>query len=307
MTNIPELYQEDQKVISVELNPPRNGSSVEVIDQVVESLKDQGVRYFSVTHGAGGSLKGGTLPLTARLQDKHQVNAMAHLTCRWSSKAQIEDIVVDAQYLGIENILALRGDPPIEGNGMTKHPQSYKFASEFVEHLNRLKQGKYMKRTNDYSNENYRKGNPFNHTITVACYPEGHQEARSLDDDVLYFKEKVDKGANLAITQMIFDASKYKAFMDLCKQHDIDIPIIPGVYPLRSYRDIDFIPKKFGVSMPAEVYAETKGLKDKPEQFNEWSNEFTAQLVKDLFQYAPGVQFYSMNDSARVSEIIKRI
>ena len=141
MAKIHNLYNKTQKVISIELNPPRNGSPVDAIDSIVERLKELNVSYFSVTHGAGGSLRGGTLPLIARLQDKHRVNAMAHLTCRWSSKAQMEDIAVDAQYLGIENILALRGDPPLEGNGMAKHPQSYNYASEFVDALQGLEEG----------------------------------------------------------------------------------------------------------------------------------------------------------------------
>ena len=139
-----DLYRRQEKTISVEFTPPRNGSSLDDFDASASRLRGI-ASYASITHGAGGALRGGTLPLAARLQDRHGLPCLPHISCRWMSREQAECMVMDARYLGLESILALRGDPPSGSNGAVSHPDSHPSASDFVDHLARIRLGEYMR------------------------------------------------------------------------------------------------------------------------------------------------------------------
>ena len=288
--------------------PPRNGENIQLIDDLVQHFSAYDISYYSITWGAGGSLRGGTLPLTNRIIQKYGVEAMAHLTCRDFSKQQIENILIDAKYLGIDNILALRGDPPQGETNYAPHSDGYQYASELVEHIANLKQGNYLLRTNEQDGtKEYKTGNPYDPCIAVACYPEGHPEASSIHKDWEYFKVKVEKGADLAITQMVFDVSKFVDFKNWCDAKGITIPIVPGVYPLHSIKDLKYLPYQFHVSLPYTFVEEAGDLANDPEAFRKASLRFTTKLVRDLLQVAPGVHFYSMNNKEIVSQIFDNL
>ncbi len=305
---INELYNKGKKIFSIEVIPPRNGENIQLIDDLVSHFSHYDISYYSVTWGAGGSLRGGTLPLTSRIITKYGVEAMAHFTCRDFSKQQIENILIDAKYLGIDNVLALRGDPPQGDKKYTPHADGYQYATELVDHMYNLRHGKYLLRTNEQDGtRECKQGDPYDPCIAVACYPEGHPEAESIHKDWEYFKMKVDKGANLAITQMIFDVTKYIDFANWCKAKGITIPIIPGVYPLHSIGDLKFLPYHFHVSLPYDFVEKAQACGDNKEEFRKVSLAFTAKLVQDLLEVAPGVHFYSMNNQELLSELLDRL
>lgn len=304
-----DLYeQNDPKVLSIELIPPRNGGSIEIIDKLVEQFNNYPIGFFSITWGAGGSLRGGTLPLTWRIKERHQVETMAHLTCRDFTVQTVENILMDAKYLGIENVLALRGDPPQGEDDYQFDESGYQYAYQLIEHLQNLRNGKYLKRVSD-NNEyvEYRQGEPFEVCVCAAGYPEGHLEAPSKEVDWQRFKTKVDIGVDFAITQMVFNVDHYKEFIRWCRACDIAIPIIPGVFPLRRYNDLNKLPDMFGVTIPEEYSRELEKVKDNPDKFKEVSVDYTTHIVKEFLAMAPGIHFYSMNNFELVSRILDRI
>ncbi len=285
MPNIASLYNHGRPIISVELTPPRVDNPVAAFDAAMVPLVPF-VDYVSVTNGAGGSARGGTIDLCARAQDAHGLPAMPHLSCRWLSPAEVEYFAMDARSVGLESILALRGDPPRNGDPSSRHPQSYPHADGLVDHLAHFRSRLYA--------------SPRDFGIAVACYPEGHPRARSFDDDVSRFKHKADLGADFAITQMVFDAGVYRRFVDRCRQEGIALPIVPGIFVLRSPADLVNLPRRFGVTIPA--------ANPSAQRFDEWRAGYLVRLCEELLASgAPGLHFFSMNNTEAVRDVAQQV
>ncbi len=307
---IADFYkQKKSPVFSVEVLPPRNGESVTIIDSVVQALRPYPIRYYSVTWGAGGSLRGGTLPITLRIREKFGIEAMAHLTCRDFTKQQVENILVDAKYMGIENILALRGDPPEGESVYQPNPNGYRYASELVEHMVNLRKGLYYKRTNekDSIQSPFKEGEPYPVCIAVAAHPEGHSESPSLEADRAVFKQKVDSGADLALTQMVFTPEIYENFVDDCRRRGVQIPIVPGIFILPGFGSMGYILAKLKLSLPDDLKKEFERCKDSPDALRAFSVEHTLHLVRRLLRTAPGIHFYSLNNASLIAQVLDRL
>ncbi len=308
---------------SVELVPPRNGTDLKIVLDALETLRRIKVDFVSVTKGAGGSLRGGTLPICCLAHERFGITSVAHYTCREADSFRVENELVDQYYFGIKNVLALRGDPPDFGDdknirtGKSLHvpitddtPSNnklhgeYKHAYQLVREIKRLNNGKYIARKKfDTTKEDYRDGIKTDFCIGVAAHPEEKDEKGSYERGLEYLKKKVDEGADFAITQMLFDAERYKIFVDKARDAGIKIPIIPGIWPLDVKWKLEQAEKKFKVSIPHEIREKLSKLED-PEEFRKKGIEFTIELCKKLKKYgAPGIHLFLFLD-ANIAEVI---
>ncbi|MCK5282847.1 MAG: methylenetetrahydrofolate reductase [Nanoarchaeota archaeon] len=292
MKKITDILKEKDFTISVELVPPRNGADFEEIFRNISDIKDK-VDFVSVTKGAGGSLRGGTLPISYFSQEKFGINSIAHFVCRERTKQEIENDLIDLCYFDIRNILALRGDPPAgsseEWNG------DYKYASLLVNQINDLNNGKYLPRIG--MDEEFKEGVNTDFCVLVAGHPED-----PIEDEIEHMKAKIDAGADVIITQMIFSFDDYKNYVEALRKNGIKLPVIPGIRPLISIKQADSVEKFFKLKVCDEL---KKGLKEKGREFG---LDYFADMVKKLKEYgAPGVHLFVLNDVGLVGELYKRI
>src|SRR3989338_2059729 len=308
MQKITELLRK-KFTYSVELVPPRNGTDLKIVLDALETLRKIKVVFISVTKGAGGSLRGGTLPICCLAHERFGITSVAHYTCREADSFRVENELVDQYYFGIKNVLALRGDPPDlteqreKSTDKTLHG-NYKYAYELVRDIKKLNRGKYIARKKyDNTTEDYRNGIKTDFCIGVAAHPEEKDKDGSYEKGLEYLKKKVDEGADFAITQMLFDAEKYRIFAAKARDAGITIPIIPGIWPLDTRWKLEQAEKKFKVSIPSKIKKELNGIED-PEEFKKKGIELTVELCKKLKKYgAPGIHLFLFLD-ANIAEVI---
>ena len=287
---------------SFEIIPPRNGTSIQSVYNVIDSIVTFNPAFISITHGAGGSLRGGTAAIARLIKEHYKVEPLAHLTCATLSKQNIENILIDLRYLEIENILALRGDAP-EGEPDYK-PGEHMHAEELVKQIRMMNEGNYLKRTNDKGELEYRQGEKTNFCISVAAYPEGHKYCKNMLKDLEYLKKKVDEGASFIITQMVFDAFLFNRYVELCQKSGITIPIIPGIMPIRNLNQIKSLESKFSVTVPSKIKNEMQKYKDNQEYMEKVGIVNTAMLMMELKLTAKGLHIYTMNKLDFVKETL---
>lgn len=268
-------------------------------------MKASGVDFISVTKGAGGSLRGGTLPIAQVIKDRFGLCSLAHFTCRDYTVAEVENALIDHYYFGIRNILALRGDPP---DGQPDHFQHsterHTFAYQLVNQIRNLNQGRYIVREGfdrEHQNTGSRPGFATNFCIGVAAYPEEKNGAE-------YFEKKVEAGADYAITQMIFDPDLYEQFLDRLSERSRSIPVLPGLRILTSHLTAERMTTKFGVRIPTHFIEQLRKATSK-EDGKKIGLELTYQLCQELLKRgAPGIHLFIMNDeqtAARLLETLK--
>ncbi|MCE1249014.1 MAG: methylenetetrahydrofolate reductase [Firmicutes bacterium] len=296
--------------ISFEIIPPRNGERVEEILRKVESLIGLNPDFISITKGAGGSLRGGTVPIAYLIKQKFGIETMAHLTCIDTPVEELENNLMDHRYLGIENILALRGDPPrdaVETYGKREEFTYHKYARDLVTQIGNMNQGRYLRRKMDVkpseSDKGFRDGEKTDFCIAVAGHPEGHPDCPDHEQALIHLREKVAAGADFIVTQMLFDADLYESFVKKCRDAGIDKPIIPGIRPITKYQNIPHIEEFFNVHIPDE-FKESLRNKSGPEA-RKAGIELTRKLYHSLRDKgAPGIHLYMMNDTKIGFEIL---
>lgn len=297
-----EILQENNFSFSSEIIPPRNGADFKEVFEKVSILKKGQFDFISVTHGAGGSLRGGTLPIAYHAQEVCQITGIAHLTCREMSAEELENLLVDHHYFGIHNILALRGDPP-EGIGATfeKPKGGYEYAYQLVEALSKMNKGRYIKRKN-FDTGDYRKGLPTRFCIGVAVYPE--------DKNFDYLKIKKEKGAHFGISQMIFDSQLFIDFHKKVQEHwQNTFPILPGIWVANNLQSLLRMKKKFNVSIPNELVLAMKEAEKTSEQAMQevgiqWAVDFVEKIKKAGVK---GAHFFIMGDAQKAVQVKNRI
>ena len=291
---ITDLLKEKGFTISVEFVPPRNGTTPEKIKEEIRILKNK-VDFVSITKGAGGSLRGGTLPLTVYAQEKQGLIAISHFVCRERKKVEIENDLMDLYYFGIKNILALRGDPPA-GAKDEAWDGDYAYAHQLAEQIKQMNNGRYLPRKG--FEENFREGAKTDFCIVVAGHPEN-----PLDKEIKYIKEKVEAGAQVIITQMVFSFEDYKIYVEALREAGISIPIIAGIRPLTSIKQADSIEQFFGIKVNGEL---KKGLSQ--ENAKDFGLNYFADMIKKLRVYkAPGAHLFILNDIDLVDELLAKI
>ena len=294
----PMLFRPDRKLtdvlrhnrftLSAEVMPPRNGAEQSAVLRQVEQLVAAGAHFLAVTKGAGGSLRGGSLPIAQAIKERFVVPAIAHFTCRDLVSEEVENQLVDHHYFGIRNILALRGDPPDGQPEWRAREGGYSYAYELIEQVRRLNAGCYLVR---HGGPAPTAQQPTDFCIGAAAYPE-HPDA---DEGMRFFRRKIDAGAHFAITQMVFDADVYGRFLDRCERARVDVPVLPGTRILRSRLQATRTAEKFGAAVPrvvrAALPAKLNGLDD-PDATARGIDCFLRLVARLRALGAPGVHVF---------------
>lgn len=270
---ISELFKKKGKMLSFEIFPPKQNVPLETLLESIEGFKKLSPDFISVTYGAGGNLRGRTVEIASKIKNQYNVEAMSHLTCAGHTLEEIDGLLIDLKRQNISNILALRGDPPIDDPDFDFSKGAFRYASELIAHI---------KETGDFC-------------IAAAAYPEGHIDCKRLSEDRLHLKDKVDAGVDFLITQLFFDNRIYFDFVEKCAQIGICCPIIPGVMPIFSSK-IKNMTAKSGCSIPAKLVLMLDKYEESPDDLRRAGEEYAALMIRELLDGgAPGVHLYTMN------------
>jgi len=272
---IDEILASSRPVFSVEFFPPKTEEGRETLFETVDVLGKLGPSFFSVTYGAGGATREGTVEITREIRDEHGVEAMAHLSCVGETSESLREIVDEIAAAGIENILALRGDPP-RGQADFEQPEGgLGSAADLTAMISQA--------------------HP-EIAIGGACFPEVHPEAASMEDDIAYLKTKVENGASFLITQLFYDNRSYFDFVPAARAAGIDVPIVPGIMPMTRYQQIARIAELCEARIP-EPLSEAMEAADGNEQaeFGIGVAYAAQQCAELLREGAPGIHFYALN------------
>ncbi len=304
-----------ETLFSFEILPPLKGKSIQSIYEGIDPLMEFKPKFINVTYHReefiykereNGLLekiairkRPGTVGICAAIMNKYDVDAIPHLICGGFSKEETENALIDLQFLGIDNVLALRGDSIKTESSFRPHKEGHEFAVDLIHQISDMNKGNYM--MDDVQLE------PTNFCIGAAGYPEKHFEAMNLDTDLLNMKRKVAAGASYIVTQMFFDNTKFFRFVDACRSVGITVPIIPGVKPVKTLAHISFLPKFFHIDYPVELSNELMKCKDN-KSVEQVGIEWGIQQSKELkAQGVPCIHYYTMSNSTSVQEIAREV
>jgi methylenetetrahydrofolate reductase (NADPH) len=241
----------------------------------------------------------GTLGICASIIQRFQIEAVPHVICGGFTKEETEDFLIDLHYLGIENALLLRGDQEKGEAHFVPKPGGHAYANELVEQVAAMNKGILLHEETESL--------PTNFCIGVAGYPEKHIDAVSFDQDLKYLKQKVDAGADYIVTQMFFDNAKYFDFVNKCREIGINVPIIPGLKPLATERQLDILPEIFHLEIPSDFVAEARKCTNNA-AVKQLGIEWAVQQGKELIQAGvPALHFYTMSKSDSVRAIAEKL
>lgn len=291
-TNIKDLYNNINPLM--EFNPP----FIDVTTSREEHIyipKENGLLEQKTTR-----TRPGTVGICASIKHKYKVDAIPHILCGGFTKEETEYVLVDCHYLGLDNVMALRGDA-------MKHEQYFKpvkggnhYAVELVEQIENMNKGKYL-------HEQIEDAHKSDFCIGVAGYPEKHMEAPSLESDLRRLKEKVDAGANYVVTQMFFDNKKYFDFVKKAKEIGVNVPILPGIKPVAIKRHLQILPQVFKLDLPEPLIKEINKCKNN-EEIRQVGIEWAIKQSKELIAFGvPVVHYYSMGKSSNIKAIAKEV
>ena len=283
---IAELYRDsDKPVISCEFFAPKSDRGFQNLYKVFEKLKQASPAFYSVTYGAGGGTARPTLELVCKIQDDFGITSMPHLTCVNHSKEYLLSYVKELKDNGIDNILALRGDMPGGGKFMP-HPEGLRFAADVVGLVGEL-----------------------NHfCIGVAAHPEGHPDSTSLEEDIKNLKNKLDAGADFAITQFYFDNKFYFKFVEMARNIGIEKPIIPGIIPFVNANHVMKFANINKTHIPDNLKKQMIEAGDDRERASKLGINKAAELCRELLDSGvPGIHFYTLNNSRPTLSVLQRL
>ncbi|HMN05560.1 MAG TPA: methylenetetrahydrofolate reductase [NAD(P)H] [Flavobacteriales bacterium] len=316
MKVIDHLRARQRTLFSFEILPPLKGKDIRSIYAGIDPLMEFKPSFINVTYhreeviykerGQGLLQKirlrkrPGTVGICAMIKAKYDVDTVPHLICGGFSREDTEDALIELNFLGIDNVLALRGDAVKNEGHFIPERDGHAHAEELIRQIAALNRGKYL-----YEEE--QEAAPTDLCIGAACYPEKHPEALNLATDIAYLKRKVEAGAEYLVTQMFFDNRKYFDFVDRCRQEGIEVPIIPGLKPLTTLRQISFLPKTFHIDLP-EDYAKELMKCRTDEQVAALGIEWTTAQAKELqARNVPSLHFYTMGRSEALRTIASRL
>jgi methylenetetrahydrofolate reductase (NADPH) len=296
-----DVLAEKDLTLSVEIFPPRNGRDPRVILDKIARLSSLGLDFISITKGALGSHRGGTVAIGYMVGDKYGVNPLVHFRCRDLSRQEVENSLVDHLYFGIKNILAVMGDPlKGEADSLPDPATHHRYASGLVEQLARHNRGEYLALPGDAEGKE-RTGFATDFCIGVALYP----EAEDMDKEVMIAGEKAKAGAHFGITQMFFDADSYPAYVARLRDAGVDIPVIPGVRPVLTPKNVRDAERVFGIRVPQTLKDGIEAAGSDDEEARRACRDFTVEhCVKLVKSGAPGLHFFILNDVDMAAEVI---
>lgn len=309
------LKGEDKPFASFELVPPLKGSDINKLYDSIEPLMEFNPPFINMTahrdeieyrRTPDGSFRQmtitkrpGTVAIAAAIMKKFNVEVVPHVICGGSTKNEVENLLLDLNFLGIQNVVALRGDAIPGEKYFSPTPGGHQHSNELVEQIANMNRGRYL-------DDTLRDVVPTDFCVGVAGYPEKHCEAANLDMDIEYLKKKVDSGADYIVTQMFFDNSKFFSFVDKCREVGITVPIIPGIKPISTRRHIELLPQAFSIDIPQELMRELVKCSTNEAIYKlgiEWA---TLQCKELLERGARAVHFYTMGKADNVREIIRK-
>lgn len=313
---IEKAIQENKTRFAFELLPPLKGETIGTIFSTVDSLVEFDPAYINVTNHredvkyvekAEGLLerrivrkRPGTVGISAAIMARYGVEAVPHIIAGGSSKYDIEEALIEMDFLGIQNVLALRGDAMHGEQRFVPHSDGYEYAWQVVRHISEMNQGKYI----DSEIENC---HPTNFSIGVAGYPEKHAQAPNITTDIQHLKKKTECGAQYVVTQMFFDNAKYFAFVEDCRKAGITVPIIPGLKPFSTRTQLSMLPQIFHVDLPEDLVAAVNACKSNDE-IRAAGVEWTIAQAKELKKAGvPVLHFYTMGRSDNMVKIAKEL
>ena len=303
-------------LFSFEILPPLKGQNIQYIFDSIDPLMEFKPSFIDVTYHReeyvfqekeNGLLekkvvrkRPGTVGICAAIQNKYKVDAIPHILCGGFTKEDTENFLIDLDFLGIDNVLALRGDAVKSEIYFRPEKGGHQYASHLVEQINAMNKGIYL----DDSIEN---PSPTSFNIGIAGYPEKHMEAASPKQDLFFIKEKVKAGADYIVTQMFYNNDSYFKYVERCRNAGIDIPIIPGIKPITSKSQLSLIPHRFKVDLPDELIMEIVKCKDN-KSVKQVGIEWCVQQCRELMaKGAPVLHFYTMGKSEATRKILKAL
>ncbi|MEM8846108.1 MAG: methylenetetrahydrofolate reductase [NAD(P)H] [Bacteroidota bacterium] len=304
-----------ETLFSFEIIPPVKGRSIQELYNNIDPLMEFKPPFIDVTTSREEyvyidrdglldkkltRMRPGTLGICASITHKYDVDTVPHVLCGGFTKEETEYLLVDCHYLGIDNVMALRGDAMKEEKYFEPTNGGHRYASDLVKQLNELNCGNYL-------HEVIETDNCPDFCIGVAGYPEKHMEAPSLKSDIKRLKEKIELGADYVVTQMFFDNQKYFAFVDAAREAGIDVPIIPGIKPIAVKRHLQLLPQVFRVDIPEDLIDAVENCKDN-KQVRQVGVEWCIQQSKELREAGvPVLHYYSMGKSDNIKAIAKEV
>lgn len=303
-------------LFSFEILPPLKGADIETLWKGIDPLIEFKPSFIDVTYHredyvmkqrADGSFdkvstrkRPGTVAICAALQHKYKIDAVPHLICGGFSKEDTENALIDLHFLGIDNILALRGDARKGDTNFVPEPDGNKNALDLIHQIKNMNAGIYL-------DEELANTHVTDFCVGAAGYPEKHQDAPNLESDMKFLKRKVEAGAEFIVTQMFYDNKHYFDFVKKCRESGIDVPIIPGIKPLSNSKQLRVLPKTFYIQIPFELTNEVDKAKDE-NAVKQIGTEWAAQQCKELLDAGvPVLHFYTMGKSEQTKAICEKI
>jgi len=315
MKVIEHIKATPKTLFSFEILPPLKGKSIQSLYDGIDPLMEFSPKFINVTYHRqeyiykeheNGLLekiavrkRPGTVGICAALMNKYNVDAVPHLICGGFSREETENALIDLRFLGIDNVLALRGDAIKTEATFRPSKYGHAHALELVRQISNMNKGNYLAEDVELESTDF--------CIGVAGYPEKHHEAMNLNTDLHYLKQKIDAGAEYIITQLFFNNQKYFQFVDKCREIGINVPIIPGIKPIKTLNHIAFLPKFFNIDYPEELARELLSCKTNQE-VEQLGIEWGIHQSKELKQHGvPCIHYYTMSNSSSVRSIAKEI
>lgn len=302
-------------LFSFELLPPVKGQSIESIYKAIDPLMEFNPPFIDVTYHREDYIykqhptglleqvsyrkRPGTVAICAAIMNRYKVDAVPHLICGGFTKEETENALIDLQFLGIDNVLVLRGDARKADPSFIPTPGGHAFATELLQQVSDMNKGLYLHEHSDSNKSDF--------CIGVAAYPEKHFESPNLKTDFNYLKKKVEMGADFVVTQMFYDNQKYFDFVKMCRENGINIPIIPGLKPITSAKQLINLPKIFHIDIPEDL-SEAVSACNSEKEVKDVGIEFMIKQCRELIEFgAPVLHFYTMSNPAPTKKIAEAI
>ncbi|NOZ45672.1 MAG: methylenetetrahydrofolate reductase [NAD(P)H] [Chlorobi bacterium] len=315
--NIAEILQVTKNTLfSFELLPPLKGGNIETIYKTIDPLIEFNPININVTYHRqeviykkhdNGLLeprtvrkRPGTVAISAAIKYKYKLRVVPHIICGGFTKEETENALIDLHFLGIHNLLVVRGDVPKNEKEFVPEPDGHVHAVDLVKQIMKMNKGKYI-------DEELLHSMATSFSVGVAGYPEKHSESPNLESDLYHLKQKVDAGADYIVTQMFFDNKKYFDFVKSCRNYGINVPIVPGLKPVSVKNHITLLPKTFNIDLPQELAMEIRKCKDNKDARQvgvEWAIEQSKELIA---ANVPALHFYTMGKSDNIRSIAKAV
>lgn len=314
MTVIELIKNGKRPLFTFELLPPLKGHSIERIYATIDRLMEYQPAYINFTTHRNEivykerpdgllekkvvRLRPGTIALAAAVKYKYNITVVPHLLCGGFTKEETENVLIELKFLGIHDLLALRGDPQRGSRVFIPEKNGHTHTWELVKQIADMNNGRYLE-------ENLENAEPASFCIGVAGYPEKHFEAPNRQVDLEHLKQKIDMGAHYIVTQMFFNNDRFCRFRDECRKAGIEVPIIPGIKPISAMNDINLLPQTFHIEIPNDLFKAVKKCKT-DEEAREAGIEWATMQSKELIKMGvPGIHYYTLGRSDNIARIVK--